>query len=163
MSLVFGYFFYWTLHETFPPDPAPGPGVLWPTVAAVLLGGAWAATVAAYRLNARNSAPGFYGGLGAAVVLALLGTSALVGGPWVTKLDPSADVYAATVWVLVIWTGLQVAIGVVMQLYCVARRAAGRLTSRYDIDIANVVLYWHFTGITVAITVAVIAGFPLAA
>ena len=50
-----------------------------------------------------------------------------------------------------------------MQLYCVARRLAGRMTARYDIDITNVALYWHFTAITVVVTVAVIAGFPLVA
>jgi cytochrome c oxidase subunit I+III len=47
-----------------------------------------------------------------------------------------------------------------MHLYCVARRWAGRMTARHDMDIANVTLYWHFTAVTVAITVAVIAGFP---
>ena len=35
-----------------------------------------------------------------------------------------------------------------MQLYCVARRMAGRMTARYDIDIHNVALYWHFTAFT---------------
>jgi cytochrome c oxidase subunit I+III len=44
-----------------------------------------------------------------------------------------------------------------------ARRMAGRMTARYDIDIANVALYWHFSAITVVITIAVIAGFPLVA
>jgi cytochrome c oxidase subunit I+III len=48
-----------------------------------------------------------------------------------------------------------------MQLYCIARRLAGRMTARYDMDIHNVALYWHFTALTAAITVAVIAGFPL--
>ena len=50
-----------------------------------------------------------------------------------------------------------------MQLYCVARRLAGRMTARYDIDIANVTLYWHFTVVMAVVTVAVIAGFPLVA
>jgi cytochrome c oxidase subunit I+III len=44
-----------------------------------------------------------------------------------------------------------------------ARRMAGRMTARYDIDIVNVALYWHFSAMTVVITVAVIAGFPLVA
>jgi cytochrome c oxidase subunit I+III len=35
------------------------------------------------------------------------------------------------------------------------------MTGRYDIDIQNVGLYWHFAAITAAITVAVIAAFPL--
>jgi cytochrome c oxidase subunit I+III len=74
-----------------------------------------------------------------------------------------SHVYPATVWILVIWSVLQLTIGVIMQLYCVARRMAGRMTARYDGDISNVALYWHFTALTVTTTVAVIAGFPLVA
>jgi hypothetical protein len=37
------------------------------------------------------------------------------------------------------------------------------MTARYDIDISVVGLYWHFTALTVGITVGVIAGFPLVA
>jgi cytochrome c oxidase subunit I+III len=48
-----------------------------------------------------------------------------------------------------------------MQLYCAARRFAGRMTPRHDIEIHNVALYWHFAALTVAITVLVAAGFPL--
>ena len=48
-----------------------------------------------------------------------------------------------------------------MQLYCVARRLARRMTARYDQDIVNVALYWHFVAATALVTVAVIAGFPL--
>jgi cytochrome c oxidase subunit I+III len=65
--------------------------------------------------------------------------------------------------VLAIWTALHVVAGMVMQLYCVARRWAGRMTAWHDIDINNVTLYWHFTALTVFVTVAVIAGFPLVA
>jgi cytochrome c oxidase subunit I+III len=50
-----------------------------------------------------------------------------------------------------------------MLLYCVARRLAGRMTATCEIDMANVVLYWHFSALTAVVTVAVIAGFPLVA
>jgi cytochrome c oxidase subunit I+III len=72
-------------------------------------------------------------------------------------------VYPATVWILVAWTVVHVMAGVIMQLYCMARRFFGRMTPRHDIDITNVALYWHFTGVTAVITIAVIAGFPLVA
>jgi cytochrome c oxidase subunit I+III len=39
----------------------------------------------------------------------------------------------------------------------------GRLTARHEIDLANVALYWHFTLVTVVITIATVAGFPLVA
>jgi cytochrome c oxidase subunit I+III len=163
VCLVFGYFFYWTVHTDFPPTPFPGPGVFWPATASALLLGAWALTHLARRWNRHDRAAGFYGGLLAAAVLAVAGAGALLIGLRVSDLDPTSHAYAATVWALVLWTAVHVAVGVVMQLYCMARRLAGRMTARYDIDIVNVALYWHFCAITVAVTVAVIAGFPLVA
>ena len=56
-SLVFGYFFYWTIHDDFPPPAAPGldgPGLLWPMVALVLILAGWALTIAARETNARG-------------------------------------------------------------------------------------------------------------
>jgi cytochrome c oxidase subunit I+III len=67
------------------------------------------------------------------------------------------------VWLLVIWSTVFVALGVVMHVYCLARRWSGRMTAHYDIDIHNVALYWHFAILMVVVTVAVIAGFPLVA
>jgi cytochrome c oxidase subunit I+III len=163
IALVFGYFFYWTVNEDFPPETSSGPGVLWPTASAILLLGAWGLTVLGRRWNRGNQSTRFYLGLLVAVVLALAGVGALLAGPWVTGLDPTSHVYPATVWVLVLWTAVHVAVGVIMQIYCLTRRLAGRMTARYDIDMTNVALYWHFIAITVAITIAVIAGFPLVA
>jgi cytochrome c oxidase subunit I+III len=37
------------------------------------------------------------------------------------------------------------------------------MTAAHDIDISNTVLFWHFVAFTAAITVAVMAGFPLVA
>jgi len=163
ISLVFGYFFFWTVRADFPPDPVPGPGHFWPLVAALLLLGAWAQTVLARRWNRNDHASAFYTGLLLGSILAIAGGAALLAGPWVTQLDPTSHVYPATVWILVTWTTFQILIGVIMQLYCIARRVAGRMTARYDIDIRNVALYWHFTAFTAVVTVAVIAGFPLVA
>ena len=51
-------------------------------------------------------------------------------------------------------------VGVVMQVYCLARRVAKRMDAEHDIDIVNVTLYWHFVAVTALITVATLAGFP---
>jgi cytochrome c oxidase subunit I+III len=163
MSLVFGYFFFWTIHQDFPPDPSPGPGILWPTIAAGLLLGAWALTILARNWNKRDWSVGFYAALSIAGALAVGGAGALLAGPWLTGLDPQSHIYPATVWILVIWTAAHIAVGLIMQLYCIARRIAGRLNPRYDADISNVALYWHFVALTGALTVGVIAGFPLVA
>jgi cytochrome c oxidase subunit I+III len=125
--------------------------------------GAWLFTLLARRWNSNDSRVGFYAGLPLAGALAVAGAAALIAAPWFTGLDPTSHVYPATVWILVIWTAAQVFVGVIMQLYCLARRIAGRMTALYDSDISNVALYWHFTALTAAITIAVIAGFPLVA
>jgi len=158
---VFGYFFYWTARPDFPPDPAGGPGVWWPSVSLALVLAAWLLTVIARRWNRLDAGGCFYVAIAAAAVLALAGGSALVAGPWVTGLDPTRHVYGAIVWTLVIWSAAHAAIGVIMHAYCAARRLAGRMTARHDQDIVNVVLYWHFVAFTVFVTVATIAGFPL--
>jgi cytochrome c oxidase subunit I+III len=162
-SIVFGYFFFWTIHEDFPPEDAAGPGLAMPVAALVLLLAAWLLTWLACGLNRRDARVGFYVAMAAATLCALAGAAALLAGPWLTGMDPVAHVHAATVWLLVGWTVVHVAGGVIMQLYCVARRAAGRMTARHDIDIQNITLYWHFLAITALVTVAVIAGFPLLA
>jgi cytochrome c oxidase subunit I+III len=163
MSLVFGYFFYWSLREDFPPAGDPGPGTFWPVLGAALLVGSWALTMTARRLNVRDAVAGYYGALVAAMGLALTGTAALIFGPQQSGLTPSHSSYAATVWLLVGWCAVHVVLGVIMQLYCVARRLAGRQTAKHEVDIANVELYWHFTVVTVVVAVAVISGFPLVA
>ena len=52
-SLIFGYFFYWTIHPDFTAGQS-GPGWLWPMVAAALFVAAWGAMLAARRLNAQR-------------------------------------------------------------------------------------------------------------
>ena len=81
---------------------------------------------------------------------------------WATRLDPTRHAYDAIVWVLVLWASLHNVVGALMQLYCLARSFAGRLTRTHDIDLRNVVLYWHFAALTALVTGAVIALFPLA-
>jgi cytochrome c oxidase subunit I+III len=160
ISLVFGYFFYWTSRPDFVSN-VDGPGTRWPLIGLTLALAAWALTVLSRHSNKRNAPVVFYVSIAFAAILAGGSALALLTGPVVTGMDPKSHVYAATVWVLVIWTVAQIAAGIVMHAYCAARRLAGRLNDRYDIDIATVTLYWHFAAITTAMTVAVIAGFPL--
>ncbi|RYD69034.1 MAG: cytochrome ubiquinol oxidase subunit I, partial [Verrucomicrobiaceae bacterium] len=143
-SLIFAYFFYWTIHEDFPPASAKGPGVFWPCLAGGLLLGSWLLTLMSRRWNHADKAGAFYAGLGTACLLTLAGGAAILAGPWFTELDPTSHVYAATVWILVIWVALHAFTGLIMQAFCLVGRMAGRLTSRYDIDIWNVTLFWHF-------------------
>jgi len=97
ISIVFGYLFYWTARPDFPPDPLPDPGVWWPTVALGLLLGAWLCTLCARRWNRMDARSLFHLAGGAGVLLAGAGGSALVAGPWLANLDPTAHAYGATV------------------------------------------------------------------
>jgi cytochrome c oxidase subunit I+III len=163
ISLIFGYFFYWTIHADFPPNPYPGPGTFWPICACLLLIASWGLTIVGRNWNRRDRAVVYYSAISAAAILAVLGGIALVMGPLDSGLDPTSHVYPAIVWVLVGWTALHIGIGVIMQLYCLTRRAAGKMDAKHDADITNVSLYWHFLALTVLITVGVIGGFPLVA
>jgi cytochrome c oxidase subunit I+III len=85
----------------------------------------------------------------------------MLWAPWQAGLQPTTHVYPAIVWVLLGWTALHLLLGVIMQGYCLARSLAGKLTTRWDIDIHNVVLFWHFALVTGLVTLAVVALFPL--
>jgi cytochrome c oxidase subunit I+III len=159
-SLVFGYFFFLTVHDDFPPEFLPELGVGWSLLATLLLGASWLLTWLARRWNRADNGAAFLTAMIVAVLLALAGSAAWITGPWLAGLDPTVHTYAATVWVFVVWICVHIAAGVVMQLYCIARRLAGRLTAEHDIDICNVTLYWHFMAITVVISCAVLALFP---
>ncbi len=160
LSLVFGYFFFWTVHEDFPPPGVTGPGWLWPLVAAALAIAAWRATFVARKINAAgNPATArhllFAGGIAGSGCAA-----ALMAGPWLSGLEPTTHSYPAIVWALVVWVVLHLAVGLLMQGYCIARSIYGRLTPTHDSDLWNVTLYWHFITVSVVLTALVIGGFP---
>ena len=163
VSLVFGYFFFWTVHDDFPPDPSPGPGALWLLVGGMAALVAWGLMLLARSRNKARDARGLYLSLIAASLLAMAGGAALLTGPYLADVDPTTHVYPATVWLLLIWSAGHLGVGVLMNGYCFARGLAGKMNAAHDIDIANVTLYWHFCILTVLTTVAVIAGFPLVA
>jgi cytochrome c oxidase subunit I+III len=129
-------------------------------LAGALLLAAWGATLLARAANRAGRRAFVHLSLASGVLLASCGGVALLAGPRAAGLDPTTHAYAATVWVLVGWTAFHVAIGVLMQLYCVARELARRLDPVHDADLVNTALYWHFLFLTAAVTVGVVAGFP---
>ena len=159
-TLLFAYFYFWTVREVFPPQA--GPGVLWPGLGTAALAGGWAATLAARRLNAsgRRGMALLLLGLGALCCAA--GSCAWVFAPLHYSLVPSEHVYPAMVWVMVIWLVGHNAVGLLLQLYCMARILAGRLTARHDTDLSNATLYWHFLIVTGVLSFGTLSLFPLA-
>lgn len=162
ISLIFGYFFYWTIQENFPPEDSVGPGIFWPVTGALLISTSWLLTKLARKLNNQDKVKLFYAVLMLAVLCSLAAALAFLAGPFKYQMDPTHHVYEATVWILVIWTSLHAALGALMQLYCMARRLGRKMTAKYDADITNVSLYESFIAITGLITAMVIAGFPAA-
>ncbi|MBK8908531.1 MAG: cytochrome c oxidase subunit I [Rhodospirillales bacterium] len=161
-GLVFGYFFFWTIHPDFPPEGQGAPGLGWLTLGLASLAAGWAATLGGRLLNARGAIRAMRLATGAGAALALAGGAGLLAGPWAAGLDPTLHSYPATVWVVVMWVAIHAAVGALMNLYCLAGSVAGRLTPEYDIDIWNVALYWHFLMVTAVIAYAVVGLFPLA-
>ncbi len=159
-GLVFGYFYFWTVHGAFPPVGSAEPDRFWLVAAAVGYAAAWALTLLSVRANANGSAYAACASLVAGIALALGGTAALVFAPSATGMDPTVHAYPAIVWVLILWTGIHAAAGVLMQAYVIARTAVGLCTAIYDADVRNVALYWHFMALTAAVTIAVIGLFP---
>jgi cytochrome c oxidase subunit I+III len=163
VCLIFGYFFFWTIHPDFPPEAGGNTNLLWPGTAAGLALVAWLLVLRARRQNRRDAVLSFSLALAGAFVAAIGSGAALVAYPWIAGLDPEANVYPAIVWVLAIWAAVHALLGAIMLGYCLARRTAGRMTAQYDVDMTTTTLYWHFCVLTLVLTVAVIAGFPLVA
>jgi cytochrome c oxidase subunit I+III len=161
--LIFGYFFYWTIHPDFPPDPLPGlagPGVFWPMIALALILAGWGLTIAARETNARGRVGIARLALVAAAAATAAGGLAALAGPWFTGLDPRLQVYPAIVWVLVIWIAAHAGVGAIMQLFALARSLAGRMTPAHDGDVRNIAVYHHFLAFSALVTFVVIGFFP---
>ncbi|HEX5789135.1 MAG TPA: cbb3-type cytochrome c oxidase subunit I [Woeseiaceae bacterium] len=157
-SLVFAWFFYWTADAGFFSAAGRHPDVVWLGAAALLLVVAWLATLAADRLLGRLGKGGFAALQGLGAVCAGLAAAALLLAP--RGLDPTAHVYPAMVWLLAGWTGAHLALGILMQGYCIARRAFGRLSARYAIDSRNTILYWHYAAATGLVTLGLLVLAP---
>ncbi|MBV7410735.1 cytochrome c oxidase subunit I [Maritimibacter sp. DP1N21-5] len=157
-SLVFGFFFYWTASPNFPPEGAAHPDAALVALAAVAFAVNWILTVGARRLNRQGSVTAARLCLILAPLVAAGGATALVTS--VLDTDPTSHVYPAILWALAIWTAVHSGAGVIMQLYCLAGSLFGKMTPRYDADIWNVSLFWHFVTISALVSCAVLGLAP---
>ncbi|OWU84090.1 cytochrome B561 [Oceanicola sp. 22II-s10i] len=157
-SLVFGFFFYWTASPDFPPDGAAHavPGLI--ALAAAAFAVNWGLTVGARQLNRAGRVTPARICLVGAPLVAAAGAAALIYA--VVELEPASHVYPAILWALAIWIAVHSGAGVIMQVYCLAGSLFGKLTPRYDADIWNVSLFWHFVTISALVTCAVLGLAP---
>ena len=159
-GLVFGYYFFWTVHEAFPPPGMTGPGSHWPMAALALTAASWAATVGARAANRRGLVTTARLLLSGGALSAIVSIGAGLAGPWLSGLDPAVHSYGAIVWVIACWTTAHAAVGAIGQLYALARSLAGRATPTHDADIRNVTLYQHFLLFTALVTWLTLGFFP---
>ena len=159
-GLVFGYYFFWTVHEAFPPPGMTGPGSHWPMAALALTAASWAATMGARAANRRGLVTTARLLLSGGALSAIASIGAGLAGPWLSGLDPAVHSYGAIVWVIACWTTAHAAVGAIGQLYALARSLAGRATPTHDADIRNVTLYQHFLLFTALVTWLTLGFFP---
>ncbi|MBV7377997.1 cytochrome c oxidase subunit I [Maritimibacter dapengensis] len=161
-SLVFGIFFYWTARPDFPPQGTAHANLALVALAAVLFSASWAATRIARGINRQGKVTAARVLLGLAPLLAIAGAAALIFALRLPGLAPTEHVYPAMMWAMVVWVCAHVGAGVIMQGYCLAGSIFGKLTPRYDADLWNTTLFWHFLIITCLVTCALVGIVPRA-
>jgi cytochrome c oxidase subunit I+III len=159
-SLLFSYFYLWTLAAEWPPAGQRLPAWGWPVAA----GSAWAASsgliLAAGRALA-TGAPSLFRRWLATGALAMLAAVALdLGGQWTAGLAPTGHGYGATVATAILIQGLFVAALLVMTAYSLARSWAGRLSPTRRATFDNTMLLWHYTAAQGVIGLAALHALP---
>ena len=157
-SLVFGVFFYWTSNTAFPPPGAEHASGYLVALATAAFAAAWALTRGARGLNRAGRVGLARGALALAPLMTLAGMGGFIIS--VLDLDPTSHVYPAMMWALMVWIVAHGLVGTIMQGYCLAGSLFGKLTPRYDADLWNVTLFWHFLGLTALVTGAMIGLVP---
>ena len=157
ISLIFAYFFLWTVNTAFPPAGSALPSV--PLLATAALTGllAWWATRTALRDNAAGNARAARLRLAAGALACVASIATLITSLSSSGIEPTAHAYDAAVWVIVVWTAAHLSVGIVMQLFCLAASLAGKLDAVHDAYLQNVTLYMHFLLFTVLISCLVIS------
>jgi cytochrome c oxidase subunit 1/cytochrome c oxidase subunit I+III len=148
-SLIFGFAYYWTSNTAFPPPDSEHAGLVWLAFGTAALVAAWALTLGARTMNRQGRVAAARAGLAAGAAFAAAGMGAMLWSAWSTGLDPTAHAYPALVWAILVWIAGHIGLGVIMQLYCLAGSLFGKLTPRYDADLQNASLFWHFMIVTV--------------
>jgi cytochrome c oxidase subunit 1/cytochrome c oxidase subunit I+III len=156
-SLIFGVFFYWTATAAFPPPDAAYAHMGFGLLGLLSILGSWALLHWVRRTGERRSS---MIALGVAMVLALVGIAGLLLSIILPDLEPTEHVYPAILWALIIWTVVHVIAGVIMQGYCLAGFAFGKVTARYNAPVWNSGLYWHFLALQTIVTVATVTVLP---
>ena len=157
LSLLFAYFYYWTVGPGWPP-PEPVLAMDWRVVLGLTaLVGASALLVAARRALAvqrvRRARLSLALGAAMLVLFSAVGLVALVDG-----VAASAHAYGALVWAVAGWLGLHKLGCVAMAL--VALPALGRPGDEPRSLLGIVALFWHYSALQSLLLLAALLVFP---
>jgi cytochrome c oxidase subunit I+III len=144
-SLVFSFFYLWTVNDAWPPAGITLPAGQWPIVSGL----AWllssALMVGAGRALEPRRRAMLTAALAGATVLMLAAFSADLRAWWQAGLRPSEHAYAAVVCAVLAWQGLHAAVLLVMGGYTLARSWCGLLDATRRVTFDNTRLFWHYT------------------
>ncbi len=160
-SLVFAYLFLWTTRPVvWPPDGSQVPDLATPAVLASLVLVSYISFEIAERLNRRDRRVMVSACL---MTVAILSVAAVTSGSsWPSSLgiDPTRHSYGASVWTLIVWVGMHVAIGALMAMWCLARLWLGMIDSWRCVTLRVSLLWWRFSVVTTVLVVVMVTGFP---
>ena len=148
-SLIFSYFFLWTVSDVGWPPPAMRlADLFWPAIAA---GGliasslvVWLASALLSRRTGRCAWP-VYPLLPIAATLLVGGLSAEGWGQYEAGVRPDQHAYGAVVFTFLGLAAVNVFALVYMALLCLARGIAGRLDAVRRLTFDNMSMLWHYT------------------
>jgi cytochrome c oxidase subunit I+III len=155
-SLVFAFFYLWTVTEGWPPAPYEVPSIVVSAGAALL----WIASSAVLALAGRALAARKHhvfvsGALIGASALALIAFWLSFQAVTTAQADPAEHAYGAVIYALLSWQGLHAVLLILMGSYTLARNLAGMIDARRRNTFDNTQLMWHYTAVQGALALAV--------
>jgi cytochrome c oxidase subunit I+III len=160
-SLVFAYFFLWTVSPAWPPEGYRNVSLLWPSVGLAAL----VASSAAVRWGESGNRDGNAGrlrfGFLLAIALALCFVLAQAMALHQSDISATAHAYGALVHAVSVFEFVHVAIAVLAAGFVVLRSRSGSVSSSRPVSVGVASLFWHYTVLQWLVSYAVIHAFPL--
>jgi cytochrome c oxidase subunit I+III len=157
-SLVFGTFYLWIAAPNWPAADKPEPSLgLAALVIATLLVAAAAARGSMRALANGRSMAAWTGLAMLALVVAIAGDVALIGG---VVPHPREHALGATAAALLGYVALHAGIGILFLVSNLLRRGAGRISPRRSLDLRLTRLWLDYTALTGAMALALVLALP---
>jgi len=145
VSLLFAYFFLWTVSPQWPPAGYANIGILLPSIALALLIASGLAAIAAERANLNGNINKFKLGMIAAAALAAVFIALQTAALLVSGISAQAHAYGALVHTISGFQLVHAGAGVLMALFLVLRARKGYISPRRANEVAVVALFWRYT------------------